>query len=302
MDSKTIFIAGGTGFLGQALEKYFSGLGYPVRIICRSPKRPNEIAWDARTLGPWARELEGACALINLAGKSVDCRYTLAAKKAILDSRVDSTRILGQAIAACQNPPRFWLNSSTATIYQDTRGELPANTEAKGIIGNDFSMGVAKAWEQAFFEANTPQTRKLALRISIAMGREGGAFPILKKLAKRGFCSKQGPGNQWISWIHMHDFVRAVKHCLDQEMEGVVNIVAPQPILNKDFNRLLKETLKPWVVWPQPVWALEIGAWALRSQTEMILKSRKAAPERLLQSGFAFKFSHWEEALQDLLS
>ena len=299
----TIVIAGGNGFLGEHLRRHFAGLGYRVVIISRSGAAgPDAVRWDARTLGPWAAELEGAAALINMAGRTVDCRYTAANRREILASRLDSTRVLGEAVAACARPPQVWLNSSTATIYADTPGDLPANTEAAGVIGTGFSVGVATAWEAAFWAAKTPATRRVALRTSIVLGPDGGAFPVMARLARAGLCSPQGTGRQWISWLHVADFCRAVTFLATQTSEsGAFNVCAPNPLPNSAFNALLAQELRPLLRLPQPAWLLEMGAFMLRTETELILKSRKVYPQRLLALGFVFDFPTCGAAVRDLL-
>jgi uncharacterized protein (TIGR01777 family) len=295
-----LVIAGGNGFLGQHLRTHFENNGYQVVSISRTGI--GDVRWDARTLGPWAQELEGAALLVNLAGRTVDCRYTTANRQEILASRIDSTRVLGMAVAGCQNPPKVWLNSSTATIYADTEGSSPANTEAAGIIGEGFSVKIAKSWEAAFNESLTPATRKVALRTSIVLGADGGAFPVMARLAKWGLCTPQGLGEQWISWLHIADFCRVVEFLAHTEsVRGAVNVCAPNPLLNKEFNALLGQYLRPMLRLPQPRWLLELGAFVLRTETELILKSRKVYPERLLEAGFHFKYSTCEAAVRELL-
>lgn len=302
MKKLKLVIAGGKGFLGRHLEAHFASLGYQVVILSRSKPSGNSIWWDAEKLGPWAAELEGAEVLINMAGRTVDCRYTEANKREILASRVDSTRILGEAVAACTMPPKVWLNSSTATIYAHTIGDEPANTEQDGIIGTGFSVGIATAWEEAFWTQQLPQTRRIALRASIVLGEDGGAFPVMAKLAKSGLCSPQGDGSQWISWIHIHDFCRALEFLATQTQEqGAINVCAPNPLLNKDFNTLLKRELRPLLCLPQPEWLLELGAFVIRTETELILKSRKVYPQRLLTMGFTFCYPHCADAVKKLL-
>jgi uncharacterized protein (TIGR01777 family) len=303
MQAPKLVIAGGNGFLGRHLRRHFEQLGYAVVIISRGAGAgPGSVRWDARTLGPWAAELEGADILLNMAGRSVDCRYTAANRREILASRVDSTRVLGEAVAACQRPPRVWLNSSTATIYAHTAGRRPANTEAAGVLGEGFSVGVAQAWEAAFAAAPTPATRKVALRTSIVLGPDGGAFPVMARLAKLGLCSPQGDGQQWISWLHVADFCRAVEFLATQtQASGAFNVCAPQPLPNREFNQLLRQHLGPWLRLPQPKWLLEVGAFMLRTETELILKSRKVYPQRLLDLGFQFTFPTCEQALDELL-
>ncbi|RYU75636.1 TIGR01777 family oxidoreductase [Hymenobacter persicinus] len=295
-------LAGGTSFLGRHLQRYFEQLNYRVIVLSRARRMaPNHVAWDGRTLGPWAAELENAVALINLAGRSVDCRYTEANQREILTSRLDSTRVLGQAVARCHTPPLVWLNSSTATIYDDTRADAPANTEARGLLGRGFSVRVATAWEEAFRAAKAPRTRKVALRTSIVLGTDGGAFPVLTKLAKLGLCTPQGGGDQWVSWLHIDDFCRAVEFLAFQTTEsGAFNVCAPVPLPNRDFNALLAQRFRPWLRLPQPRWLLELGAFALRTETELILKSRKVVPARLLELGFQFSYPTAAQAVAAL--
>jgi len=303
MEQLKIVIVGGNGFLGHHLRLHFQQLGYRVVIIGRSvAPGPDAARWDALTLGPWTAELEGAEVLVNMAGRTVDCRYNEANKRAIIASRTESTRVLGQAVAACATPPKVWLNSSTATIYADTTGDQPANTEAGGVIGTGFSVEVATAWEQAFRECRTPGTRQVALRTSIVLGPDGGAFPVMAKLARWGLCTPQGTGQQWVSWLHIQDFCRAVSFLATKpEAEGAFNVCAPNPLTNRDFNALLCRELQPWLRLPQPRWLLEIGAFALRTETELILKSRKVYPERLLELGFRFEYATCEECVKSLL-
>lgn len=304
MPQPKLVIAGGNGFLGQHLARHFREQGYRVVILGRGAGAgPDYGRWDGRSLGPWATELEGADALVNLAGRTVDCRYTAANKRAIIASRTESTRVLGAAVAACAGPPRVWLNSSTATIYADTPGEQPANTEAAGRIGEGFSVEVARAWEAAFAACLAPATRKVALRTAIVLGRDGGAFPVMARLARRGLGSPQGDGRQWMSWLHITDFCRAVEFLLDAPTAvGAVNLCAPQPLTNRNFMGLLCQELRPWLRLPQPEWLLEIGAFVLRTETELILKSRKVYPERLLDLGFSFQYPTCKQAINGLLN
>ncbi|MBD2721356.1 TIGR01777 family oxidoreductase [Hymenobacter armeniacus] len=304
MPQPKMVIAEGNGFLGRHLARYFRERGYRVVVLGRgaAPSLDNYVRWDGCSLGSWAAKLEGAYALINLAGRSVDCRYTAANKREIIASRVESTCVLGAAVAACAVPPRVWLNSSTATIYADTTGEQPANTEAMGRIGESFSVEVARAWEAAFAACPAPATRKVVLRTAIVLGRDGGAFPVMARLARWGLGSPQGHGRQWMSWLHIADFCRAVEFLLHAPAAaGAFNLCAPQPLTNRDFMALLCRQLRPWLRLPQPEWLLEIGAFVLRTETELILKSRKVYPQRLLELGFQFEFPACEAALQELL-
>lgn len=210
-----IIIAAGTGFLGKNLKKYFTGKGHQVYILTRNPKYINEIYWDAKTLGEWKNILQNADVVINLAGKSVDCRYTDRNEKEIYSSRIESTKVLQQAIDWCTEKPKIWLNASSATIYIHSETQL--NTEEHGIIGDDFSMNICKSWESEFFKVKTENVRKVALRTSIVLGNNGGAFPKLKMLTKFGLGGKQGRGNQNVSWIHIQDFCRAVEFIIAHE-------------------------------------------------------------------------------------
>jgi uncharacterized protein (TIGR01777 family) len=300
MSQPKLILVGGNGFLGRHLASHFKSIGYQVVSISRTG--PADVRWDAHTLGPWAQTLEGADLLVNLAGRSVDCRYTEANRREILASRTESTRVLGAAVAACARPPRVWLNSSTATIYADTPGSAPANTEAAGRIGEGFSVGVARAWEAAFDACPAPATRKVALRTSIVLGADGGAFPVVARLARLGLCSPQASGQQWISWLHIRDFCRAVEFLAQADgLSGPVNLCAPHPLPNRDFNALLARELRPLLKLPQPRWLLEVGAFVLRTETELILKSRKVYPERLLAAGFQFEYPSCAAAVGELL-
>lgn len=304
MNAGKVVIAAGTGFLGRVLCRHFTAGGYQVVVLTRGAHRVENgirfVSWDARNRGDWERELEGADILVNLAGKSVDCRYTDTNKKEILSSRVDSTRALADAIRHCENPPRHWLNSSTATIYRHS--EDKRMDEVTGEIGHDFSMGVAKAWEAAFFEGTLPRTRRTALRTSIVLGSGGGAFPAIRNLVRLGFGGRQGSGQQFISWIHEHDFARAIDFIIDHQMEGVVNIAAPEPIRNNMFMRLLRKMMKIPAGLPLSRKMLEFGAQFIGTETELVLKSRNVVPGRLINAGFTFKYGYLEAAFKNLLS
>ena len=295
-----IIIAAGTGFLGKNLEQYFAAKGHHVYILTRNPKRRNEFHWDARNLGEWKNLLENADVLINLAGKSVDCRYTPKNKQEIYDSRINSTNVLQQAVDQCRSKPKIWLNASSATIY--IHSETQVNTEENGIVGDDFSMNICKNWEQEFFKTNTEKVRKVALRTSIVLGSNGGAFPKMKMLTKFGLGGKQGRGNQNVSWIHIEDFCRAVEHLIDQEhISGAINITAPNPLSNEAFMKKLRQEMKIPFGLNAAVWQLEIASVFLKTETELLLKSRNVYPEKLVKSGFFFTYPTIEMALEDLI-
>jgi uncharacterized protein (TIGR01777 family) len=298
---KTIIIAGGTGFLGQTLESYFHKKGYTIKILTRKPKKENHLYWNANELGNWVNDLENADALINLTGKSVDCRYNGKNKKLIYDSRINSTNILGLAINLCENPPKVWMNSSTATIYENSFDKEMAETD--GDIGNDFSMGIAKSWEKAFNSIINPKTRKIVLRTSIVLGKNGGALIPLKTLTKFGLGGKQGSGKQKVSWIHEVDFTKAIEFLLNQDnLSGTFNLCVPNPTDNKTLMQSLRKGLKTPFGIPHPKSLLEIGAILIGTETELILKSRNVIPMRLLQNGYSFSFTNIEFALNDLLN
>ena len=293
-----IIIAGGSGFLGNALKNHFQN--HEVWILTRNPKRPNEILWDAKNLGDWTESLEKADVLINMTGKSVDCRYNDKNRAEILRSRIDSTNVLQKAVDNCKNPPKTWLNSSSATIY--VHAETQLMTEANGIIGDDFSMNICKSWEKAFFATPTPQTRKVALRTAIVLGREGEAFHKLKTITRLGLGGHQGNGRQKMSWIHVEDFCRAVEFIIqDSKIDGSINISAPNPIDNQLFMKILRDKLKMPFGLPSPTFLLEIGTLFLQTETELLLKSRNVYPERLLNYGFQFRFETVEKALGELV-
>ncbi len=295
-----IIIAAGTGFLGKNLEKYFVEKGNQVYVLTRNPKRKNEIHWDAKTLGEWKNVLENSDVLINIAGKSVDCRYTENNKKEIYSSRIESTKVLQQAIDQCIDKPKVWLNASSATIYNHSETHL--NTEENGIIGDDFSMNICKSWEKEFFKSETEDVRKVALRTSIVLGNNGGAFPKLKMITKFGLGGKQGRGNQNVSWIHIDDFCKAVEFIINSEnISGEINITAPNPLSNEDFMRKLRKQMKIPFGLNAPIWQLEIASIFLNTETELLLKSRNVYPEKLMKSGFKFSYPEVDFAFKDLI-
>jgi uncharacterized protein (TIGR01777 family) len=295
-----IIIAAGTGFLGKNLEKYFTEKGNSVYILTRNPKRKNEIHWDAQSLGEWKNLLENSDVLINLTGKSVDCRYTEKNKREIYSSRIESTKVLQQAIDECINKPRVWLNASSATIY--VHSEMHLNTEENGIIGDDFSMNICKSWEKEFFTIKNENVRKVALRTSIVLGNNGGAFPKLKMITKFGLGGKQGRGNQNVSWVHIDDFCKAVEFIINhEEISGEINVTAPNPLPNEDLMRKLRDQMKVPFGLNAPVWQLEIASIFLKTETELLLKSRNVYPDKLMKSGFKFSYPEIDVALKNLI-
>jgi uncharacterized protein (TIGR01777 family) len=306
-----IVLPGGSGQVGTLLARAFQRGGHEVVVLSRAPAAGpwRSVPWDAKTLGGWAAELDGADAVVNLAGRNVNCRYNAANHREILESRVDSTRILGEAIARCTAPPRVWLQSSTATIYAH-RYDAP-NDEATGILGGGepgapdtwrFSIELARAWERALDDADVPRTRKVALRSAMVMSPDrGGVFDVLLALVRRGLGGRSGDGRQYVSWIHHADFVRAVEWLIARDgFAGAVNLAAPGPLPNADFMRALREAWGAPVGLPATRWMLEVGAVFLRTETELVLKSRRVVPGRLLDAGFEFRFPSWPEAAREL--
>lgn len=306
-----VVLPGGSGHVGKLLARAFAAEGHEVVVLCRHLVQANwrVVQWDGRTLSDWTSEIDGADVVINLAGRSVNCRYNAANRREILDSRVDSTRVIGQAIAAAKRPPSTWLQMSTATIYAH-RYDTP-NDEATGILGGDepgapdtwrFSIDVAKAWEAAVDEAVTPQTRKVKLRSAMVMSADrGGIFDTLLGLVRRGLGGTAGDGRQYVSWIHEEDFIRSIMWLIEhEEINGAVNLASPNPLPNSEFMRVLRESWGTRMGLPAYEWMLEIGAYFLRTETELILKSRRVVPGRLLEGGFEFKCPQWPEAARNL--
>lgn len=290
-----IVIAGGTGFVGQYLSKRFQKMGYQVILIGRQKEN---ISWTD-TDGILAA-LENAEMLINLAGKSVNCRYNASNKAQIFSSRTETTSILGKAIENCSQPPALWLNASTATIYR--HAEDRPMTESNGEIGRGFSVEVAKKWEQTFFDFHLPYTRQVALRMAIVLGVDGGVIQPFKNLVRFGLGGIQGKGDQYFSWIHIEDLFQIIlfiqKH---HEIDGVINCAAPNPIRNKTFMQTFRSIMHRKIGLPAPKWLLEIGALLIGTETELLLKSRWVIPERLTELGFTFQFPTIGEALDDIL-
>ncbi|QKW48721.1 TIGR01777 family oxidoreductase [Streptomyces buecherae] len=305
-----IVIPGGTGQVGTILDRALTAAGHEVVVLTRRPVRERQIEWDGRTLGEWAEAIDGSDVVVNLAGRSVSCRYTAANLRAMMDSRVDSARVVGEAIASASRPPRVWLQMSTATIYAH-RFDAP-NDEATGALGGTeprvpgywaYSVDIARNWEQAQEEAETPHTRKVALRAAMVMSPDrGGVFDVLSWLARLGLGGPVAGGAQYVSWIHDHDFVRAVEFLIDRDdFSGPVNLAAPAPLPQRAFMRALRAAWGAPVGLPATRWMAELGAFALRSDTELLLKSRRVVPGRLLEAGFTFDHARWPQAAEDLV-
>ena len=300
MKSK-IIIPGGSGFIGKYIARFFNQKNYEIIILTRGQSRKTEgityLNWDGKTLGDWTKAFEGATLVLNLSGRTVDCRYTEKNKKEIIDSRVESTKIVGEAIQNCTTPPEIWVNMSTATIYQYTI-EGKANDEVNGIIGNDFSMNVAKAWEKQFNEIDTPDTRKIVIRTSIVLGKGGGAFVPFTQLARFGLGGKNGSGKQFVSWIHLHDMARIMDWFIENKSaQGIYNCASPTPVPNHFFMKKIREACGVSFGLPATAWMIEMGCFFMQTESELVLKSRKVVPKRLLDEGFVFEFEELGEAL-----
>lgn len=292
---KRIVLAGGTGFIGQYLEKKYTESGYDVLIISRQPQH---ISW--KNTSGIIDALDQAEMVINLAGKSVNCRYNDKNKEEIVASRIETTQIIGNAILACKNPPLVWFNSSTATIYR--HAEDRPMTEENGEIGSGFSVDVATAWEKSLFDYQLPRTRQVALRMSIVLGAEGGVMEPYVNLVRFGLGGKQGSGRQMFSWIHIEDVYRIIQFLRDRDdLSGAFNCSAPYPVTNRDFMGQLRTAMNQKFGIPSPKWMLEIGAVFMKTETELILKSRWVTPERLEKEGFVFTFDTLDKALQQIV-
>jgi hypothetical protein len=308
-----IVIPGGSGQIGQVLARSFLARGDDVVVLGRGAAPPSAsarvVGWDGRTVGAWAAEIDGADVVVNLAGRTVNCRYSEENLREMLDSRVQSTQAVGEAIAKARKPPRVWLQMSTATIYAH-RFDAP-NDEATGRIGGAEpgvpaywarSVAIAEAWERALEAAETPATRKVALRTAMMMSPDrGGVFDVMAGLASKGLGGVAGDGAQYVSWIHDADFVRAIDLLIARdELAGAVNLASPGPLPQVDFARGIREALGVRVALPAAKWMLEVGAFFLRTDTELLLKSRRVVPRRLLDAGFTFEHADWPAAAREL--
>ena len=305
-----LVLIGGSGQLGTLLARAFHAEGHAITVVARSPRPASwsTAAWDGRRLDPTL--IDGADVVVNLAGRSVDCRYTPANRALIRDSRVQATTAMAAAIAAAARPPRVWLQMSTATIY-DHRFDA-ANDETTGRIGGDvpgapsswrFSVDVAQAWEAAAQAQPLPATRLVLMRTSMVMSPDrGGVFDVLLRLVRYGLGGRCGDGRQFVSWLHGDDFVRAVRWLIDRDLAGAVNLCAPAPLPHAAFMAGLRAAWGTRLGLPAARWMVELGTWALRTESELVLKSRRVVPGRLLTDGFAFTQPEWPAAARDLVA
>ena len=307
-----IVIPGGSGQVGRMLARSFHSQGHDITVLSRQPASApwRVVQWDGITPGCWISALEKTDVCINLTGRSVNCRYTKHNRRAIYDSRIESTRLLNEVIESLKHPPRLWLNASTATIYRhsldremgESNGELGGGEPGVPDTWN-FSIDVAKGWEEAFFSKATPQTRKIAMRSSITFSPDrNGAFDVLSTLVRCGLGGTQGSGEQYVSWIHETDFIRAIEFLIaKQEFSGVVNIASPNPLQNVEFMRGLREAWGARIGLPASSWMIEMGAFVMRTESELVMKSRRVVPEKLLQAGFKFMYPLWPAAARELV-
>ncbi|TWR30287.1 TIGR01777 family protein [Mucilaginibacter pallidiroseus] len=302
---KKIILAGGNGYLGGVLANYYKDKAGQVIILSRKPKiaegNISTIVWDGKTAGAWVDELEGADLLINLCGKNVNCRYTKANRGELFSSRLVPTRLLGNVVAGLRQPPALWINITSATIYR--HAEDRPQDEDTGEIGYGMSIDICKQWEQTLFDTITPNTRKVALRMGIVLGRSGGAFPRLLNLVRVGMGGRQGDGRQYISWVHEQDAAKCTEWLLQSTaVDGVVNCTAPEAVTNSNFMQLLRDAYGVPFGFPTPVWLMEIGARIIGTETELVFKSRWVKPGKLINGGYQFIFSKAKHAVHDLLA
>ena len=306
-----IILAGGTGQVGTVLARNFHAKGDEVVVLSRNPAKADwrTVSWDAENLGDWKEEIDGSDVVINLAGRSVNCRYNQENSRQIMDSRINSTKVIGEAISQSQKPPKVWLQSSTATIYAH-RFDAP-NDEITGIIDDiqpnapsawNFSIDVARSWERVTNEAVTPKTRKVLMRSAMIMSPDrDGIFDTMLGLVRKGLGGTASDGKQYISWIHDLDFIRAIDWLIEhEELDGAVNLASPNPLPNAEFMRFFREAWGTKIGLPAMEWMLEIGAIFMQTETELMLKSRRVVPTRMLDSGFTFDFPNWMDAAKDL--
>jgi len=307
-----VVIPGGTGQVGAILDRALTAEGHDVVLLTRSPKGERQVHWDGSTLGDWAKQINGSDVVINLAGRSVSCRYTVENLEAMMSSRVESARVVGEAIAEAARPPKVWMQMSTATIYAHRFDA--ANDEYGGLIGGGergvpgywaYSVKIAQNWEVAQEHAvTTPDTRKVALRSAMVMSPDrGGVFDVLSWLARLGLGGPVAGGRQYVSWIHDQDFARAIQFLIERDdLTGAVNLAAPGPLPQRDLMRELRSAWRMPVGLPATRLMAEIGAFAMRSDTELLLKSRRVTPGRLSDAGFTFGYPNWQAAAADLAS
>jgi len=305
MEAPQAFLFGANGFLGPHLAEALQQAGLEVVTVSRHerpavPGCAHEV-WDGRTQGPWAKRLHGAALVINLAGRSINCRHTPENLRQILSSRLDTTRAVGEAIAACEQPPRVWMNASTGAVYEPVWGEDPAATEAAPPCPGEELRDVGIAWEKELMALDLPQTRRLALRISVVLGNDG-ALPLLQRITRLGLGGRAGSGKQWMSWIAVQDLCAAIVHAYEhEELHGAINLGSPNPVTNAAFMAGMRRALGCPFGLPAPAFGIKLGARLAGSEAKLVLESMKIHPQALLESGFTFALPTLDAALESLL-
>jgi len=300
---RRIVIAGGSGFLGCTLAAHWIRNGVELINLTRRPRAGphgmRDMRWDGKTLGDWAAQLDGADAVVNLTGRSVDCRHNARNRELILNSRVQSVHAIGAAIRRCKRPPPVWIQAASLAIYGNS-GDRVCDESAPHA--DDFSAQVCKQWEQACADEYTPTTRQVMLRIGIVLGRDGGALPKLAGLARRGMGGTTGNGRQWVSWLHIDDWIRMVDWALQTPAaQGAYNATCPSPVRNRDFMRELRRALGVWFGPPAPSLLVRVGSFLMGTEASLALTGRRCMPERLLRAGFEFERTDLRDALASLL-
>jgi TIGR01777 family protein len=300
--NKKIIFAGGTGFLGSALIKAFSD--YEIVVLTRKIRKNEEniryVSWDAKTIDNWTNELENSKAIINLVGRSVNCRYTNANKQEIISSRVNATLVIGKAIGKLKNPPEVWINAGSAAIFGNSGVELK---DERSTVGSGFSPEVCKAWEKAFNEYDTPETRKVFLRIGMVLQQNGGILKPFVNMANFGLGGKIGTGNQYMTWIHEQDFTDLVKQIIiDAQFKGIIHAASPFPVTNKEFMKTIRQLVSIPFGLPNPGILIKIGAVLIGTEAELVLSGRRVVSFVLVENGFKFKYPYLHNAVASLLN
>jgi uncharacterized protein len=302
MKTDKIIIAGGSGFLGQCLVNHFYNTATKVVVLSRSQRPADKnisyVKWDARTIGEWASEIEGCDVIINLVGKSVNCRYTPENRKEIIESRVNSTKAIGLAIQKCKNPPKVWINAGSAAIFGDTGDEIKNEDSA---IGTGFSAEVCKAWEKSFNECNTPSTRKIFLRIGMVLQSDEGVLKPFMNMVKMGFGGGISNGKQYLTWIHEKDFINMILWSFDNQVEGIINCASPEPVSNKEFMNTIRTIMGIPFGLPVPAVFVKMGGAIIGTEAELVLTGRRVVSKVLKEKGFKFDFPSLKDALADLI-
>ena len=307
-----IVIPGGSGHVGGYLFRCFQDKNHDVKILTRKPNLKHPfVFWDGQTLGEWQKVIDGSDVVINCAGRLVSCRPSEKNLKDMMDSRINSTRVIGEAISQSKNPPKLWIQMSTATIYAHSFDQ--ANDEETGTLGGNephvpytwhHSVSIAKSWEKTLFHFKTPLTRKVAVRLAFLISpRKKGYFDILLSLARRGFGGPVAGGKQYISWIHLADFVRAMEFVMSNEdIKGVINVSSPHPLPQGEAMSHVRAACGAKIYFPITKWMSEIGAVFLKTDSQLVLKSRRVVPKKLLSHGFQFQFPNWPQAVSEIIS